>query len=99
MSKPNADLIKKAYGYCLNLAGITDADKIIDLLLDQNNNLYFTHYVPLSWFEVFAEDFIEYAVNQIDLCQWDADKTKIQKPSREKPIYKHYADDFLPAFK
>lgn len=98
MSKPSEDMIKKVYGYCLNLAGITDADKIIDLLLDQNNNLYFTHYVPLSWFDIFSDDFVEYAKNQIDLCQFDADKNKIQKPTRDKSIYKHYQEDFLSAF-
>lgn len=95
---PNKEEIKLTYGYCLHLAGITDAEKILEVLLNKDKNIYFTHYVPLSWFNLFAKDFLEYASKQIDLCGWVADKNKIKKPKRKEPIWKHYEKSFLPAF-
>lgn len=86
------------YGYCLNLSGITDADKLLDILLDRNKNLYFTHYVPVNWFNIFASDFVDYAKQQIEFYNWQVDINKIKKPTRKKPIWKHYEEDFSPAF-
>lgn len=96
--KPSPGQVKMLYGYCLHLAGITDAEKLVEVMLAPANNMYFTHYVPINRFDTFAKEVVDYALDLIQQLHWAADKGKIKKPKRAQPIAEHYQSGFLAAF-